>query len=622
MTQKDITEIPPNKLTDKQAYAELVRLKKLIKIHNQKYHTDASPTISDADYDALCDRNKNIELRFPHIVQNDAPSHTVGGPLAADLTKVAHKVPMLSLTNAYTQEDVLSFLETVQKRLGIGKNKAVTIIAEPKVDGIACSLRYVKGYLVQAATRGDGTHGENITQNVLTIPDIPYQLTAKTVPDVVEVRGEIYMTHKNFAIVNEYQKEYGQRTFSTPRNATSGIIRHIQPQTTQNRLLNFFAYSWGDISVPPDATISNMRTRFKSWGFQLNEPHSLCNSLDEILVYYTDMQDHRHRLSFDIDGLVYKINDVTCHNQLGYIANAPKWAIAHKWPAKQTSTTVTFISFQVNRAGVLTPIAHLTPVTINGTVISRATLHNFRTITEKDIRIGDHVTVRLSGDAIPHIENVMFNKRPTGTTPFSGPKICPCSKEMPIVIEKEGELYRCQGGLDCPPQQIAYLKHATGLKAFNIDKLGAKRIEQFWQRDLLKTPADIFRLHEHADTIQSLPGWGEMSTKTLLDSIEKRRHVDLNRFIYALGIKGIGPAVSSKIAKYYKTRSVWLNSVYFASYARENYPKETQTQCVGQAYAELCAIDGVGMHNADAICTFYSDDANKRFVRDLSNEML
>ena len=623
MTQVDTSRIPFDKLTDEQARVELARLKKVITEHDWQYHTKSSPTISDADYDDLRDRNETIEMRFPHLVEKStAPSRTVGGPLASDATKIMHTIPMLSLTNTYTKKDVMSFLKTVQKRLKIHEADLVTIIAEPKIDGIACSLRYVEGHLVQATTRGDGVYGEDITQNVKMIPDIPHKLITETVPEIIEVRGEIYMTHEKFNTLNEHQRKKGQSVFSTPRNATSGTVRQLDPQVTKDRPLNFFAYAWGDISTAPDPTISDMRARFKSWGFPLNEPHRLCHTLDDILAYYADMQAYRHELPFDIDGLVYKVNDVAYHDQLGYIARAPKWAIAHKWPAKQAVTTLTDISFQVGRTGVLTPIAHLEPVTINGAMISRTTLHNIRIIAQKNIRIGDQVIVSLAGDAIPQIDSVVFSQRPDGTVPFTVPETCPCPKEMPVVMEKDGESCRCRGGLDCPPQQVARLKHAASIHAFTISKLGTKTIEQFWQEGLLKTPVDIFRLHKHADTIQTLPGWGPTSTKTLLDIIERQRYIELYQFIYSLGIEGIGLTVSKNIAKYYQTEVMWFGAMCFASYAREDHPDEPLPRHVGRAYAELCDIEGVGIRNADAICAFYADDANKKLVRDLSNELI
>ncbi|RDD61304.1 NAD-dependent DNA ligase LigA [Ferruginivarius sediminum] len=615
-------DVPVEELDDAKARAELGRLAVEIAHHDRLYYQEDAPEISDADYDALRLRNERIERRFPHLVRADSPSRKVGAAPAAGFAKVRHRVPMLSLSNAFEAEEVSDFVARVRRFLGLGDDDPVEIVAEPKIDGLSCALRYENGRLVQAATRGDGTEGEDITRNVLTIEDVPDRLPDGDWPDTLEVRGEVYMDRKAFAELNERQREAGKQLFANPRNAAAGSVRQLDPRVTARRPIHFLAYAWGEISGPIAATMWDVRRRFADWGFRLNEPARLCTSVEDLLAYYRHMEGERASLSYEIDGLVYKVNDIALQERLGYVSRAPRWAIAHKFPPEQAQTVLNRITIQVGRTGALTPVANLEPISVGGVVVSRATLHNPDEIARKDVREGDTVVVQRAGDVIPQITGVVKDKRPEGTEPFVFPTVCPCELETPVA-HIEGEVVpRCTGELACPYQQVERLKHFVSREAFDIEGLGSKHIEAFWRDGLLKTPADIFRLRDHKRDLQKREGWGAQSVKNLLDAIDERRTIGLDRFIYALGIREVGETTARLLARNYGTLDAWQKAMKQAADERAKNPDEAKKpENVGEFYADLCAIHSIGMKMADAICDFFHEPHNLHVIEDLEAQL-
>ena len=617
----DTADIPVDSLDEPQARTELARLAQTIAYHDRRYHTEDAPEISDAAYDSLRHRNEEIERRFPHLVRADSPSRRVGAPPAAGFAKVRHAVPMLSLANAFEAGDVAEFFARIRRFLGRGESDPVEVLAEPKIDGISCSLRYERGRLVQAATRGDGAEGEDITRNVLTIADIPDRLSAGDVLDIVEVRGEIYMSHAHFAALNERQTAAGKPVFANPRNAAAGSVRQLDPRVTQARPLNFLAYAWGEVSAPLSRTVEEVRARFAAWGFRLNEPSTVCRGLDDVLAYYEDMKTRRADLDYDIDGLVYKVNDIALQERLGYVARAPRWATAHKFPPEQATTRLERIDIQVGRTGALTPVARLAPVTVGGVVVARATLHNPDEIARKDVRVGDTVVVQRAGDVIPQIASVVKEKRPAESEPFVFPETCPCKLETPVVHVADEVVPRCSGELACPYQQVERLKHFVSRDAFDIDGLGTKTIEAFWQDGLLKTPADIFRLPERKAAIAKREGWGELSARNLVKAIAARRRIGLDRFVYSLGIREVGSVTAKLLARHYGHLSAWHDAMTAAARERTAAPEARKPEAVGPTYADLCAIESIGMKIADAICEFFHESHNLEVIADLEQQM-
>ena len=543
-----LAEKAVDKLTEKQAAAELARLAKAIAHHDRLYHEQDDPEISDADYDALRRRNEAIEARFPDLRRDDSPSEKVGAEPAAGFGKVKHKVPMLSLGNAFEIADVEEFLARIARFLGLAKEEAVEIMAEPKIDGLSCALRYEKGKLVQGATRGDGTTGEDITANVRTIKDLPDRLKGKGWPEVLEVRGEVYMSRPDFMELNARQEMAGDKVFANPRNAAAGSVRQLNPEITAARPLHFFGYSWGELSEDaPKAlgkTMQEVRENFRRWGFSLNEPAKLCRGLDDLLAYYNEIMAQRPELPFDIDGVVYKVNRLDLQNRLGFVSRAPRWAIAHKFPAEQAQTVLKEITIQVGRTGALTPVANLEPISVGGVVVSRATLHNEDEIARKDIRKGDQVVIQRAGDVIPQVVEVVLDKRPKNSKPYKFPEHCPVCGSL--ALREEGEaVRRCTGGLVCKAQNYERLRHFVSRDAFDIEGLGGKHIQAFLDDDTIETPAHIFsRLTKLEAEISAREGWGKQSAANLVKAIEARRTISLDRFIYALGIRQIGQATA------------------------------------------------------------------------------
>ena len=599
-------------LTEAEAGEELARLADLISAANTAYHTQDAPEISDADYDALKLRNQAIEARFPGLKRADSPSEQVGAPLAEGFGKVRHEIRMLSLENAFEDSDVADFVGRVRSYLGHSGDLAFT--AEPKIDGLSLSLRYEGGVLVQAATRGDGETGENVTDNARTIADIPQRIA--DAPAVLEVRGEVYMSHADFADLNARQAAAGDKTFANPRNAAAGSLRQLDAGVTASRPLRFFAYSWGALSEPLAETQLASIARLAAFGFQTNPLTRLCVGSEEMLAQYRLIEQQRATLGYDIDGVVYKVDDLALQRRLGFRAATPRWAIAHKFPAELAWTRLEAIDIQVGRTGALSPVARLVPVTVGGVVVSNATLHNEDYILGrgargnpirdgKDIRIGDWVQVYRAGDVIPKIADVDLAKRQVGAQPYAFPTVCPeCGSE---AIREEGDaVRRCTGGMICPAQAVERLKHFVSRNAFDIEGLGAKQVEMFFNDpDLaVKTPADIFTLamRDAASPLKKLKnrdGWGETSARKLFAAIEAKRVIPLNRLIFALGIRHVGETSGTLLATHYGSWAAFEAAMTAAQVGE------------GAEWAELTAIDGVGAVLATSLVTAFHQAAER-----------
>ena len=597
----------PENLTKAQAKAELARLAALIGAANTAYHGADAPQISDADYDALKRRNAAIEARFPALKRADSPSEKVGAPVADGFGKVTHARPMLSLENAFDNADVADFEDRLRSFLG--HTGPLSYTAEPKIDGLSLSLRYENGRLMQAATRGDGEVGENVTENARTIADIPQHLTGA--PHVLEVRGEVYMSHADFAALNARQAAAGEKTFANPRNAAAGSLRQLDANITAARPLRFFAYAWGELSEPLGTTQESAINRLKSWEFVTNPLTQLCHSAEDLLAHYRLIEAQRATLGYDIDGVVYKVNDLALQSRLGFRSTTPRWAIAHKFPAELAWTRLLAIDIQVGRTGALSPVARLQPVTVGGVVVSNATLHNEDYIAgkdskgqpirgSKDIRVGDWVQVYRAGDVIPKIADVDLAQRPADAAPYQMPDHCPqCASPAP---REEGDaVRRCTGGLICPAQGVERLKHFVSRGAFDIEGLGAKQIEMFFADAILpiKTPADIFTLaaRDADNPLQKLKnrdGFGETSTTKLFAAIEAKRTISLDRLIFALGIRHVGETSASLLARHYGT---WEN---FKAHATN--------------LADLTAIDGVGATLAQSLIATFENPAERAAI--------
>ncbi len=592
--------IPVEELTELEAAAELERLAKDIARHDVAYHQNDAPVISDGEYDGLRQRNGAIESRFPDLLATDGPSARIGAAPSSRFAKVRHSVPMLSLDNAFDADDVGEFVARVQRFLKLGAETPIEVMAEPKIDGLSISLRYEEGKFVAGTTRGDGTTGENVTANLRTLDTIPDLLEGSDWPGVLEVRGEVYMRKSEFAALNRRQVGSGAKPFANPRNAAAGSLRQLDSAITASRKLAFFAYSWGEVSEPLGETLAEARGRLRSWGFTLTDCE-LCAGAEELIDYHTRLDARRAALDYDIDGIVYKVNRLDWVERLGFVSRSPRWAIAHKFAAERAETMVEAIDIQVGRTGTLTPVAHLTPVTVGGVVVSRATLHNEDEIKRKDVRVGDHVVVQRAGDVIPQIVEVIGAKRPKNSEPYPFPKTCPICKSL--AVREEGEVaWRCTGGLICAAQAIERLKHFVSRNAFDIDGLGGKHIEAFWNDGLIKSPVDIFELSEHKDEILAREGWGDKSLQNLLAAIEARKRIGLDRFIYALGIRQVGEATAKLLARVYHSLGQWRAAMGEAE-DRES-----------EAYADLTAIDGIGPSMADDILGFFAEPHNREIL--------
>jgi DNA ligase (NAD+) len=600
------TETAVDALSEQEARKELARLAMEIAHHDAAYHKNDAPEISDADYDALRRRNEAIETRFPNLVRKDSPSLRIGGGLKSGFGKIRHVRPMLSLGNAFSDADVADFITRVRRFLGLTDTETVALVAEPKIDGLSASLRYEKGELIYAATRGDGTEGEDVTANMRTLEDVPTSLPMSA-PDVLEVRGEVYMRKDDFLRLNERQEAAGAKTFANPRNAAAGSLRQLDTAITAARPLRFFGYSWGDLSEPLADTQTAARARLADLGFSLNEPTALCGTLEEVLAHYRLIERRRGTLPFDIDGVVYKVDRLDWQQRLGQVSRAPRWAIAHKFPAEKAETIVEEISIQVGRTGALTPVANLKPVTVGGVVVSRATLHNQDEIERLGVKAGDTVRIQRAGDVIPQVIEVT---KDGGGAPFAFPTACPvCDSD---VAREDGEIvWRCTGGLICDAQVVERLKHFVSRDAFDIEGLGAKSIEEFWRDGLIRGPADIFTLRDRRDDLIGREGWKEKSVTNLLDAVEERRTIPLDRLIFALGIRHVGQTTSRLIARAYGSFTAWRAAMAAASAERAARPDEhKKPDLVGPSYAELTDIDTVGMAAADSLSAFFGEPHN------------
>ena len=593
-------------LTPRQATLELKRLAAEIAEHDKRYYQNDAPTISDADYDELRRRNAALEAQFPDLVLANSPSKSVGASPQEKFGKVQHRVPMLSLANAFDDSDVEEFLGRVRRFLNLAENTEIEVTAEPKIDGLSISLRYENGKLVQAATRGDGAEGENVTANVLTIADVPAKLAGKA-PAVLEVRGEIYMSHKDFAALNVKQVKAGEKVFANPRNAAAGSLRQLDAAITASRPLHFFAYAWGEAPELPGETQYDVVMGFKRLGFPVNPLMKICHSAHELLGVYRSIEARRADLGYDIDGVVYKVNRLDWQQRLGFVSRSPRWAIAHKFAAEQATTVLEGIDIQVGRTGALTPVARLRPVTVGGVVVSNATLHNEDEIARKDLRIGDTVVVQRAGDVIPQIASVVLEKRLASFRPYVFPDHCPACGSA-ATRENEDVVRRCTGGLICPAQRVERLKHFASRNAFDIEGLGDKIIEEFYRDGLIQSPQDIFTLAARdARSLKKLKdreGWGEASVKKLFDAIDQRRNVTLDRFIFALGIRHVGETTARVLARAYGTAEAFRDQMIAAA-------------PLSDALAELNALDGIGVVVAQSITQFFSEPHNVEVVNEL-----
>jgi len=606
MRVTDVKEI--DALSSEEAQAELARLAGLLARANTAYHTDDAPEISDAEYDALKRRNAAIEARFPDLKRADSPSDQVGAPISEGFSKVTHAVAMLSLANAFDDDDVTEFDTRVRKYLGIDAGTTVSYTAEPKIDGLSLSLRYENGALVQAATRGDGAVGENVTANARTIADIPLRLTGAG--DVLEVRGEVYMSHPDFEALNEKQAATGQKTFANPRNAAAGSLRQLDAEITRARPLRFFAYAWGQLSKPLADTQMGAINRLAKLGFQTNPLTALCDGPGDMIAHYRVIEQRRATLGYDIDGVVYKVNALDLQARLGFRSTTPRWAVAHKFPAELAWTRLEAIDIQVGRTGALSPVARLTPVTVGGVVVSNATLHNEDYIAGrdnkgdeirggKDIRVGDWVQVYRAGDVIPKVADVDLSKRPDDAVPFQMPDRCPeCDSEA--VREPGDAVRRCTGGLICPAQAVEKLKHFVSRAAFDIEGLGSKQVEQFHADGWIAEPADIFTLRDRFGSgmqqLKNRDGWGEKSAANLFDAIDEKRTIGLGRVIFALGIRHVGEAAANMLANHYGTWTAFSDAMRTADEGND-------------AWADLTGIDGVGGVMAASLATTFNQEA-------------
>ena len=616
MTSKKpaLAEKPVAALGEKEAAAELERLAAEIARHDRLYHQDAMPEISDASYDALQRRNAALEKRFPALVRKDSPSRRVGAAAAAGFAKVAHATPMLSLDNAFVEEDVRSFFQSIRnyfKRpedLARVAEEKIAVMAEPKMDGLSSALRYEKGKLVLGATRGDGVVGEDVTANIKTIRTIPKELEGRGWPEVLEVRGEVYLEHKGFFALNAEREKADEPIFANPRNAAAGSLRQLDPGITASRPLKFFAYAVGGSSEPIAKTQADMLEHFRKWGFSVNPRSKLCHGVGEILDYYRGMLEGRADLPYDIDGVVYKVNDLDLQERLGMATRAPRWALAHKFPAERARTVLEDIIIQVGRQGSLTPVAVLKPITVGGVVVQRATLHNEDEIARKDIRVGDTVIVQRAGDVIPQVVSVILEKRPRGAKSYVFPHKCPVCNSL--AVREPGEaVRRCTGGLICAAQAVERLRHFVSRDAFDIEGLGAKHIEEFWDDRLIKTPADIFRLGKRVGEIAAREGWGVQSARKLVEAIEARRKISLDRFIYALGIPQVGQATAKLLARHYKSLERWRRDMIAA--------KDPGSE----AWQTLNDVHGIGEDMATDIVGFFAEPHNRKLMDELLKEI-
>ncbi|WP_439484585.1 NAD-dependent DNA ligase LigA [Blastomonas fulva] len=593
-------------LSEAEAAIELQRLAKKIAHHNRLYHAEDSPEISDADYDALVRRNNELEAAFPHLIRADSPSRMVGAAVeASPLTKVRHEQRMMSLDNGFSDEDIAEFVTRVRRYLALPEDEMLALTAEDKIDGLSLSLRYEQGVLVRAATRGDGEVGEDVTANVRMIADIPERLAGKA-PAILEIRGEVYMSKADFAALNAAQAERDEKLFANPRNAAAGSLRQKDARVTAARPLRFLAHGWGVASEVPGDTQHEVMQAIAAMGVPVSPLLQRVESLEDLLAHYRSIEAQRADLPYDIDGVVYKVDRLDWQARLGFVAKAPRWALAHKFPAERAETTLQAIDIQVGRTGKLTPVGRLTPVTVGGVVVSNVTLHNRDEIARLGVRPGDRVVVQRAGDVIPQVVENLTRDEPR--EPYAFPDHCPvCASE---AVAEEGEVdVRCTGGLICPAQQRERLKHFVSRAALDIDGLGERTIAEFLDAGFIEKPGDIFRLKQHRSAILAREGWQEKSVDNLLASIEARRGADPGRFLFALGIRHVGSVTAKDLVK------------AFGSVEAVGTIGHRLAAGDAEAVAEVTGIDGIGPAVAEALGDFFHEPHNAAVFDDLIAEV-
>jgi DNA ligase (NAD+) len=616
MAKRPAKPVTVDALTEKEAKAEYARLQAEIAAHDRRYYQDDAPTVSDAEYDALRKRYNEIETRFPDLRTLESLSLKVGAAPARGFAKLRHRVPMLSLDNAFSEEDVRDFVERIRRFLRLAADEPIVFMAEPKIDGLSMSLRYEGGELKSGATRGDGAEGEDVTANIRTLEDVPKKLKGRNVPDVCEVRGEVYMTKQAFLALNKRQAEAGEQIFANPRNSAAGSLRQKDPSITASRPLGFFGYAWGEMSGTPADTQSGMVKWLQSCGFRTNPLAKVCRTAEELLAFHHAIELQRGELDYDIDGVVYKVDRLDWQERLGFVSRTPRWAVAHKFPAEKAITVVKDIDIQVGRTGALTPVAKLDPVNVGGVVVQNATLHNADEIARLDVRIGDTVQIQRAGDVIPQVLQVLTEKRPRDAKPYAFPKKCPCPLHTPVVREinaagEEGVRFRCSGEFACPHQKTEHLKHFVSRRAFDIDGLGDKQIDLFFERGWVKEPADIFTLEARNAKIklQEEEGFGETSVRNLFGAIDARREIGLDRFIYALGMRHVGDTTGLALARGYGS---W-DAFHDACLKVADGDEETRT--------EMDALDQIGETVIDSIAKYFGEKHNRDIVERLTRQV-
>jgi DNA ligase (NAD+) len=623
-------------LTEKQAKTEHARLADEIAGHDRRYYQEDAPTVTDAEYDELRRRYAAIEARFPQLAARDSLSQRVGAAPSPRFAKVRHAVAMLSLDNAFAEEDVIDFVGRIRRFLRLPESEEIAFSAEPKIDGLSMSLRYEGGRFVTGATRGDGFEGEDVTANIKTLADVPQQLKGRNVPAVCEVRGEVYMTKQAFLALNKRQAESGGTVFANPRNSAAGSLRQKDPSITASRPLGFFAYAWGEISDMPAQTQSGMIKWFEHCGFKTNPLARICTSVDQLLKFYHGIEQERSHLDYDIDGVVYKVDRLDWQERLGFVSRSPRWAVAHKFPAERAITVLKGIDIQVGRTGALTPVGKLDPVGVGGVIVQNVTLHNEDYIkgiggkgetlrNGRDIRIGDTVIVQRAGDVIPQIVDVVIDKRPANAKPYHFPTKCPCPLHTDVLREEtatgeEGARARCTGDFACPYQKIEHLKLFASRRAFDIEGFGDKQIEFFFEQGWVKEPADIFTLQERNEKLalrdgdkktrlEDVEGYGETSVRNLFNAIEARREIALDRFIYALGIRHVGETTALALARGYGSWKAFHDACLKVAESNE------------EAIAEMDALDQIGDTVIESIKAYFGEKHNRGIVERLTEQV-
>jgi DNA ligase (NAD+) len=623
--KKPLVEVA--KLTKPQAKVELMRLTLELEGHDRRYHQDDAPSVTDWEYDELRKRFNALEARFPEFVWSDSPSQKVGAAPSGRFRKVRHAVPMLSLDNAFAEEDVADFVGRIRRFLKLGEDDKIDFSAEPKIDGLSMSLRYENGELVTAATRGDGAEGEDVTANIRTLEDVPQKLKGRKLPDVCEVRGEVYMTKKAFLALNERQKAAGDTIFANPRNSAAGSLRQKDPSITASRPLGFFAYAWGEMSAMPEDTQSGMIGWFERCGFKTNPLTRLCHSVEQLVAFHRKIEQQRAKLDYDIDGVVYKIDRLDWQERLGFVSRTPRWAIAHKFPAERATTVLRDIEIQVGRTGSFTPVGKLEPVGVGGVIVQNVTLHNEDYIKGiggdgeqlregREIMIGDTVIVQRAGDVIPQIVDVVLDKRPNDAKSYHFPKKCPCPLRTDVVREdtaagEEGSRARCSGEFACPYQKIEHLKLFASRRAFDIDGLGEKQIQYFFDEGWVKEPADIFTLPKRNSRLklEEIEGYGETSVRNLFAAIESRRRISLERFIFALGMRHVGETTALALARGYGSWAAFHDACLKVAKGDE----DTMT--------EMDALDQIGDTVIKSVAAYFGESHNRGIVERLTGEV-